>query len=95
VIRVLPLKEKDRLLGMLPLFCHLNWWGRLLCPPIVRLPTLFFSNPTEGSLLAAIALSYKVSLFIGTSTFLAGIAGAVNDEKLNSIRITFTGAEKC
>ncbi len=95
VTKVLLLKESDRLLGMLPPFHSLGLVGTLIMPLIMRLPTVFSPNPTEGSLLAAIASSYKVSIFIGTPTFLAGIAAGVGGESLDAVRIAFTGAEKC
>lgn len=92
---VLTLQEKDRLLGMLPPFHSLGLAGTLIMPLAMGLPTVFSPNPTEGALLAGTAAAYKVSLLIGTPTFLNGIASAVGEEKLDAIRIAFTGAEKC
>ncbi|HIP83564.1 MAG TPA: hypothetical protein EYH19_08370 [Desulfocapsa sulfexigens] len=92
---VLTLTKNDSLLGMLPPFHSLGLAGTVLMPLVMGLPTVYSPNPTEGALLARIAFSHKVSLLIGTPTFLAGIAGAVGDEKLNKVRIAFTGAEKC
>lgn len=92
---VLTLQKSDRLLGMLPPFHSLGLAGTLIMPLVMGLPTVYSPNPTEGALLAAIAHSHKVSLLIGTPTFLAGIAGAAGEEKLEKVRIAFTGAEKC
>ncbi|MBU0961916.1 MAG: AMP-binding protein, partial [Proteobacteria bacterium] len=92
---VLTLQEGDRLLGMLPPFHSLGLTGTLIMPLAMGLPTVYSPNPTEGALLAATAAAYKVSLLIGTPTFLNGIAGAVGEKKLDAIRIAFTGAEKC
>lgn len=95
VTDVLHLKESDRLLGMLPPFHSLGLVGTLIMPLVLGLPTVYSPNPTEGTLLAAIAFSHKVSILIGTPTFLAGIAGAVSKNRLDAVRIAFTGAEKC
>jgi long-chain-fatty-acid--[acyl-carrier-protein] ligase len=92
---VLTLTKNDSLLGMLPPFHSLGLTGTVLMPIVMGLPTVYSPNPTEGALLAKIVLGYKVSLLIGTPTFLAGIAKAVGEEKLNTVRIAFTGAEKC
>lgn len=92
---VLTLQEGDRLLGMLPPFHSLGLAGTLIMPLTMALPTVYSPNPTEGALLAATAAAYEVSLLIGTPTFLKGIAGAVGENKLEGIRIAFTGAEKC
>ncbi len=92
---VLTLQEGDRLLGMLPPFHSLGLAGTLIMPLVMGLPTVYFPNPTEGALLAGTAAAYEVSLFIGTPTFLNGIATAVGEKKLEAIRIAFTGAEKC
>lgn len=92
---ILPLQAKDRLLGMLPPFHSLGLTGTILMPLTMGLPTVYSPNPTEGVLLAKIVASHKVSLLIGTPTFLGGIAGAVGKESLDTVRIAFTGAEKC
>lgn len=92
---VLTLHGKDRLLGMLPPFHSLGLTGTILMPLTMGLPTVYSPNPTEGALLAKIVAAYKVSLLIGTPTVLGGIAGAVGIESLDTVRIAFTGAEKC
>ncbi len=93
--KILTLQPKDRLLGMLPPFHSLGLTGTILMPLTMGLATVYSPNPTEGALLAKIAASHKVSLLIGTPTFLGGIAAAVGEETLDTVRIAFTGAEKC
>ena len=92
---VLPIQEKDRLLGMLPPFHSLGLVGTIILPLTIGLPTVYSPNPTEGALLAKLVDTHKVTLLIGTPTFLGGIATAVADQPLASVRIAFTGAEKC
>ena len=47
------------------------------------------------SILAGLIERYKVSIVIGTPTFLPGIIKAASKEQLQSLRLVFTGAEKC
>ncbi len=95
VTAVLKLRQSDRLLGMLPPFHSLGLAGTVIMPLVMSLPTVYSPNPTEGSLLFSVTLSHDVTVFIGTPTFLAGIAGATKTDKLTSVRIAITGAEKC
>ncbi len=92
---VLTLKGDDRLLGMLPPFHSLGLAGTLIMPLVMALPVVYSPNPTEGALLAKICDAHKVTLLIGTPTFLNGIAGGLIDKTLDHVRIAFTGAEKC
>ncbi len=95
VVSVLKLRHSDRLLGMLPPFHSLGLAGTVIMPLVTGLPTVYSPNPNEGALLSSVTRSHKVTVFIGTPTFLAGIAGVVKNEKLSSVRIAITGAEKC
>jgi acyl-CoA synthetase (AMP-forming)/AMP-acid ligase II/1-acyl-sn-glycerol-3-phosphate acyltransferase/acyl carrier protein len=92
---VLTLNGEDRLLGMLPPFHSLGLAGTLIMPLVMALPVVYSPNPTEGALLAKICEAHKVTLLIGTPTFLNGIANGLNDKTLDHVRIAFTGAEKC
>ena len=92
---VLPIQEKDRLLAMLPPFHSLGLAGTIILPLTIGLPTVYSPNPTEAALLAKLVDAHQVTLLIGTPTFLGGIATATADQPLDSVRIAFTGAEKC
>lgn len=92
---VIPLHQRDRLLGMLPPFHSLGLSGTLVMPLCLGLKTVYYPNPTDGAILAQHIEAYQASLVIGTPTFLAGIASAAKAEQLQSLRVIFTGAEKC
>lgn len=92
---VIPLQRQDRLLGMLPPFHSLGLSGTLVLPLCLGLKTVYYPNPTDGALLAQHVESYQASVVIGTPTFLAGLAGAAQQKQLISLRMIFTGAEKC
>jgi acyl-CoA synthetase (AMP-forming)/AMP-acid ligase II/1-acyl-sn-glycerol-3-phosphate acyltransferase/acyl carrier protein len=92
---ILSVNEEDRLLGMLPPFHSLGLVGTIILPLCLGLKTVYHSNPTESGILARIVDHYKVSILIGTPTFLDGIANSADKEQLKSLKLLFTGAEKC
>ncbi len=92
---VIPLFANDRLLGMLPPFHSFGLTANLLVAACAGLPTVFHANPTEGKTLAKLVEAYRVSLIIGTPTFLGGVARAGTPDQLASLRLAVTGAEEC
>ena len=92
---VVPLMRNDRLLGMLPPFHSFGLTGTLLAPVCAGLPVAYHANPTDGAKLAQLVEAYKTSVVFGTPTFIAGIFRAAEDEQLQTLRIAFSGAEKC
>lgn len=93
--RVIPLKESDRLLGMLPPFHSLGLSCTIVMPLCLGLRTVYYPNPTDGVVLAQHVQAYRCSVLVGTPTFLAATAGAAHENQLHSLRMIFTGAEKC
>ena len=92
---ILTIYDNDRLLGMLPPFHSLGLSGTVVLPLCMGIKTIYHSNPTEAAILGRLIGAYKVSLLIGTPTFLNGIIRASSPEKLKHLRLIFTGAEKC
>jgi len=87
--------DDHRLLGMLPPFHSLGLVGTIILPLCLGLKTAYHANPTESVILAGLIARYGVSIIIGTPTFLQGIIKAASPEQLKSVRLVFTGAEKC
>jgi len=56
---------------------------------------VYHANPTEAAVLAEIIENYKVTILIGTPTFLHGVLRGAKEKQLSSLRLAFTGAEKC
>jgi len=84
-----------RLLGMLPPFHSLGLVGTIILPLCLGLRTVYHANPTESGTLAGLIERYRVSILIGTPTFLGGIIKAAAGKQLNNLQLVFTGAEKC
>jgi long-chain-fatty-acid--[acyl-carrier-protein] ligase len=80
---------------MLPPFHSLGLVGTIILPLCLGLTTVYHPNPTEATILAGLIERYRVSMVIGTPTFLLGIIKAATQEQLQSLRLVFTGAEKC
>jgi acyl-[acyl-carrier-protein]-phospholipid O-acyltransferase/long-chain-fatty-acid--[acyl-carrier-protein] ligase len=93
--KIVSFRGNDRLLGMLPPFHSLGLVGTIILPLCLALKTVYHPNPTESTSLARLIGHYKVSTLIGTPTFLNGIVQAATGEQLASLKLLFTGAEKC
>ena len=81
--------DDHRLLGMLPPFHSLGLVGTIILPLCLGLKTVYHANPTESTILAGLIERYKVSIVIGTPTFLLGIIKATSKEQLKSLRLVF------
>lgn len=92
---VLSFRDSDRLLGMLPPFHSLGLAGTVIMPLCLGLKTTYHANPTEGGVLAKLIEQYKSTLLIGTPTFVNTILRSASENQLDSLRLLFTGAEKC
>jgi long-chain-fatty-acid--[acyl-carrier-protein] ligase len=93
--QILSLSSNDRLLGILPVFHSLGLAGTVILPLCTGLRTVFWPNPTEGAQLAKMIGLYKTSMLISTPTFLNGILRTGDTKSLASLRLIFSGAEKC
>ncbi|WP_136809389.1 MFS transporter [Desulfosediminicola flagellatus] len=92
---MLNFNDDTRLLGMLPPFHSLGLVGTMIMPLCLGLRTVYHANPTEPGIMAGIIDKYKVTMVVATPTFLNGILQAGESEQLQSLRLAFTGAEKC
>lgn len=90
-----PLEAQDRMIGFLPPFHSFGLTGTMILPVCAGFPVVYFPNPTDGGALARILEAYRVTLLVGTPTFLAGIVRSASDAQLASLRMAVTGAEKC
>ena len=93
--QILSLTSHDRLLGILPVFHSLGLAGTVILPLCTGLRTVYWPNPTEGAQLARMIGAYGVTTLISTPTFLHGILRAGKTDLLHSLRLVFSGAEKC
>ena len=95
VLQVVPITRGDSLLGFLPPFHAFGITVGVVAPLCFGLRTVHHANPTEGAALARLIEAYRASLLIGTPTFVAGILRSATRQRLASLRLAITGAEKC
>jgi acyl-CoA synthetase (AMP-forming)/AMP-acid ligase II/1-acyl-sn-glycerol-3-phosphate acyltransferase/acyl carrier protein len=95
VLRMIEVDRSDALIGMLPPFHSFGIVVTVLLPLTSGLRTVYHPNPTEAAILARILESYRVTMLVGTPTFLAGIVRLARPGQLDSLRMAVTGAESC
>lgn len=92
---ILGVRRDDVLVGMLPPFHSLGLTGTVILPMSLGLQVVYHANPTEAAVLAGIIQEYGVTVLMGTPTFLNGVLRGAEENQLSSLRLAFTGAEKC
>ena len=95
IYECLTVHGSDSFLGILPPFHSFGLTGSMILPLTLGIRVVYYPNPTHGSMLANIVEAYRLTLLIGTPTFLDGILRTARPPQLASLRIVVTGAEKC
>ncbi len=95
VLRVITIREDDRLIGFLPPFHSFGLTGTMMVPACGAVPTVYHPNPMEAGLIGRLIEAYGVTILIGTPTFLGGIMRASTKQQLSPLWLAVTGAEKC
>jgi acyl-CoA synthetase (AMP-forming)/AMP-acid ligase II/1-acyl-sn-glycerol-3-phosphate acyltransferase/acyl carrier protein len=95
VNNILGIRRDDVLVGMLPPFHSLGLTGTVILPMSLGMQVVYHANPTEAATLAKLIEEYKVTVLLGTPTFLSTILRSAEMDQLSSLRLAFTGAEKC
>jgi len=85
----------DKMIGILPPFHSFGLTATTLFTVCSGVQVVYHPNPTEGVALAKLIEAYRVTMLVGTPTFLHGITRAARDEQLATLRVVITGAEKC
>jgi acyl-CoA synthetase (AMP-forming)/AMP-acid ligase II/1-acyl-sn-glycerol-3-phosphate acyltransferase/acyl carrier protein len=88
-------EDHDVMIGMLPPFHSFGITATTILPLCSGLRTVYHPNPTEAAVLARVVEAFKVTMMVGTPTFLNGIVRAGRPAQLASLHFAVTGAEKC
>src|SRR5207237_8858279 len=84
----------DAILASLPCFHTFGSTVTLWYPIIEGVRIVTYPNPLEAAKNAALIERYKLTLLLATPTFLRGYLRKVEPDKLRSLRLVITGAEK-
>jgi acyl-CoA synthetase (AMP-forming)/AMP-acid ligase II/1-acyl-sn-glycerol-3-phosphate acyltransferase/acyl carrier protein len=95
VARAVHIGVNDHLVAILPPFHSFGLTGCMLTALAWGARVVYHANPTEAETIGRIIEAYKVSIILGTPTFLGGIVRASKPERLKPLRMAVTGAEKC
>jgi acyl-[acyl-carrier-protein]-phospholipid O-acyltransferase/long-chain-fatty-acid--[acyl-carrier-protein] ligase len=92
--RQIALPDDSKILGCLPLFHSFGSTVTLWYPIIEGLDLVTYPSPLETKRLAELIQQHQVALLLATPTFLRGYMRRIDPERLSSLRIVATGAEK-
>src|SRR6059036_423969 len=92
--QLLDARETDAILASLPFFHTFGSTVTLWYPLIEGVRIVTYPNPLEAGKNAELIERYKLTLLLATPTFLRGYLRKVEPDKLRSLRLVITGAEK-
>jgi acyl-[acyl-carrier-protein]-phospholipid O-acyltransferase/long-chain-fatty-acid--[acyl-carrier-protein] ligase len=92
--QLLDATKDDAILASLPFFHTFGSTVTLWYPLIEGVRIVTYPNPLEAAKNAALIERYKLTLLLATPTFLRGYLRKVEPDKLRSLRLVITGAEK-
>src|SRR5438128_5504186 len=92
--QLLDATKDDAILASLPFFHACGSTVTLWYPLIEGVRIVTYPNPLEATKNAALIERYKLTLLLATPTFLRGYLRKVETDKLRSLRLVITGAEK-
>jgi acyl-[acyl-carrier-protein]-phospholipid O-acyltransferase / long-chain-fatty-acid--[acyl-carrier-protein] ligase len=92
--QLLDAAKDDAILASLPFFHTFGSTVTLWYPLIEGVRIVTYPNPLEAAKNAALIERYKLTLLLATPTFLRGYLRKVEPDKLRSLRLVITGAEK-
>jgi len=92
--QLLDATKYDAILASLPFFHTFGSTVTLWYPLIEGVRIVTYPSPLEAAKNAALIERYKLTLLLATPTFLRGYLRKVEADKLRSLRLVITGAEK-
>jgi long-chain-fatty-acid--[acyl-carrier-protein] ligase len=94
-MQALGLRQDDCSIGMLPPFHSFGLLMGCLMPALASLRIVYHANPTEGNMLARLIAAYRITMVVGTPTFIGNILRNATEAQMQSLRMAISGAEKC
>ncbi len=93
-LQVVPHTEKDRFIGILPMFHSFGYMALLWLPISYATSVVYYPNPLDAKMVGEMVNKYKATLMVSAPTFLMNFIRKCTPESFESLRIVITGAEK-
>ena len=94
MLQAINVDRNDCLLGVLPFFHSFGFTVGLWLPAIAGFGVVFHTNPLEARTIGELCRKYRVTLIIGTPTFMWEYVRRLEREDLASVRVAIAGAER-
>jgi acyl-[acyl-carrier-protein]-phospholipid O-acyltransferase / long-chain-fatty-acid--[acyl-carrier-protein] ligase len=92
--QVFSLGNKDRILGVLPLFHSFGFTGTFALPLALGVGAIYHTSPLDAEAIGALVLRYGVTFLVTTPTFLLGYIRRCDPADFGSLDYVLVGAEK-
>jgi acyl-[acyl-carrier-protein]-phospholipid O-acyltransferase / long-chain-fatty-acid--[acyl-carrier-protein] ligase len=93
-IRTLGIESTDRLFGILPFFHSFGYTICLWAPLLAGCVAVYYPDPRAAKEVGDIARTHRVTIMLGTATFLRFYIRRCGPDDFHTVRILICGAEK-
>ena len=94
MLQAINVDRNDCLLGVLPFFHSFGFTVGLWLPALSGFSVVFHTNPLEARTIAELCRKYRVTLIIGTPSFIWEYVRRLDREDFASVRVAIAGAER-
>jgi acyl-[acyl-carrier-protein]-phospholipid O-acyltransferase/long-chain-fatty-acid--[acyl-carrier-protein] ligase len=94
VLQIFSLDERDRIIGVLPLFHSFGFMATIWLPLFTGGGVVYHPNPTDAKVIGELIHKYKGTFLLSTPTFCGTYMRKCTREQFASLRYVVVGAEK-
>jgi acyl-[acyl-carrier-protein]-phospholipid O-acyltransferase/long-chain-fatty-acid--[acyl-carrier-protein] ligase len=94
VLQLFSLDERDRIIGVLPLFHSFGFMATIWLPLFTGGGVVYHPNPTDAKVIGELIHKYKGTFLLSTPTFCGTYMRKCTREQFASLRFVVVGAEK-
>ena len=94
VLQLFWLDERDRIIGVLPLFHSFGFMATIWLPLFTGGGVVYHPNPTDAKVIGELIHKYKGTFLLSTPTFCGTYMRKCTREQFASLRFVVVGAEK-
>lgn len=91
---VIPIRESDCMLGVLPFFHSFGYTFALWFPLLEGFRAVYHSNPTDAKTVGELVSAHRATFFLSTPTFCLQYARKCEREQFGTLKYILVGAEK-